>query len=91
MKYKVLTPLAQIGKPYMVGDLIEISDKAEAERMIAANIVAPLKVERGIRVETADLKPVGVEKAATHVAATPDAGASRRPARAAAKTGRKKR
>jgi hypothetical protein len=67
MKYRVLTPLAKIGQTFVVGAEIEISDKAEAERMIAANIVAP--IVRGIRVETADLKPVGVETTATHVAA----------------------
>jgi hypothetical protein len=62
MKYKVLKPMARIGQPYMVGDLIEIEDKAEAGRMIAADIIAPIAGARQIPVETADLKPVGVEK-----------------------------
>lgn len=77
MKYRVLTPMARIGQPFAVGDEIEINDKAEAERMIAANIVAPIKGEREIRVETADLSlkrdasrnPVGVEKTAKVVKA----------------------
>lgn len=62
MKYKVLKPMARIGQPFMVGDVIEIADKAEAERMIAADIVAPISGSRQIPVETADLNPVGVEK-----------------------------
>lgn len=74
--------MARIAQPFFVGDEIEIEDKAEAERMIAAGNVAPIKVEREIRVETADAQPVGVETTATHVAVTPDAGL--RPARAGA-------
>ena len=73
MKYRVVTPLARIGQAFAVGDVIEIADKAEAQRMIAADIVAPLKGNREIQVETADLslerdatrKPVWVEKTAT--------------------------
>jgi hypothetical protein len=63
MKYKVLMPLAKIGQPFFVGDLMEIENKAEAERMIEAGIVAPVKVEREIRVETTDAQMPAVEKA----------------------------
>jgi hypothetical protein len=63
MKYKVVTPLARIGQAFLVGDLIEIENKAEAERMIAANIVAPIKGERETRVETTDQQTAGAEKA----------------------------
>jgi len=61
MKYKVLTPMARIGQAFAVGDLIEITDKAEAERMITAGIVAPIAGARQILAEIADLEPVGVE------------------------------
>jgi len=63
MKYKVLTPLARVGQPFQVGDLIEIENQAEADRMEAAGIVAPIKNERETRVESADIKPSAVEKA----------------------------
>jgi hypothetical protein len=83
MKYKVVTPLARIGQGFAVGDLIEIVDKAEAARMIAANIVAPIKGEREIRMETADLEPVGVETTGRKPAGVDKSKT--------AKTGRKKR
>jgi hypothetical protein len=63
MKYRVVTPLARIGQAFAVGDLIEIQDKAEAARMIAANIVAPITGMRETPVETAVVKHSGVEKA----------------------------
>lgn len=64
MRYKVLTPMARIGEAFRVGDLIEIPDKAEAQRLIAAGHIAPISGAREVAVETADLKPVGVEKTA---------------------------
>lgn len=60
MKYRVLIPMARTAQGFAVGDLIEIADKAEAERMIAAGIIAP--IEREMRVETADIKSSAVEK-----------------------------
>lgn len=71
MRYTVLTPMARIGEAFRVGDLIEIPDKAEAQRMIAAGHIAPISGTREVAVETADLKPVGVEKAVKTAKAKP--------------------
>ena len=66
-KYRVVTPLARMHpkeglQSFTHGDEIEVADKGEAARMIAAGIVEPLKGGREV-IETADLKPIGLEKA----------------------------
>jgi hypothetical protein len=58
MKYKVLKPMARLGQPFAVDDLIEIENEAEAERMIAAYMIAP------IAEETDELQPVDTPIAA---------------------------
>lgn len=68
MRYQVVTPFARLHpkegmQTFTHGDSVDITDKAEAARMIAAGILAPVQDRREIPVETADLKPVGVEKA----------------------------
>lgn len=70
MKYTVVTPLSRMHpkeglQTFTHDDLIDIPDKAEAARMIAAGILAPVKGRdmQETEVETADLKPVGVEQA----------------------------
>ena len=70
MKYRVVTPLARTHptngtEVFTHGDMIEVTDKAEAARMIEAGIIAPLKDQREV-IEIADEKPVGVEKAVKH-------------------------
>lgn len=77
-KYVVIKPLSQVTpekgfQSFTIGDLIELDEK-DAARMIEAGIVAPaanaaeatpktLEADRIEPIETAEAKPVGVEKA----------------------------
>jgi transketolase C-terminal domain/subunit len=74
-KYLVITPLSRSTKDgfetFTHGDLIELDEK-DATRMIAAGIVTPVETAEPLEeakelrteeIETADVKPAGVEKA----------------------------
>lgn len=69
MKYRVITPLSRMHpaeglQTFTTGDPIDIENKGEAARLIAAGIIAALgKGDRDIPVETADQRMDGVEKA----------------------------
>jgi len=71
-KYRVLVPFVNFSpnvKQYTQGDLYEPADAGEAERMIekgtldAVPVQESKKVERAEKIETAEAKPAGVEKA----------------------------